>query len=111
MTSQNFDLNPGMLGAGSSPKLIYVFFLLKLCTNYFETMRATLDTGNIDAATAALIAFCPDKQTREALWSQYTEDKSNGRDIVSASAITVGDLISYLSDTLEFTESSTGGFL
>ena len=103
------DLPQGLIGPGASPKNIYVFFLLNLCKNYFETMRGG-DGENIVSATAALVAFCPDKKTREALWKTYTAEKEKA-DTLTASVMTVGDLISYLSDTLEFTEKSTGGFL
>jgi hypothetical protein len=113
MAQGSADLPQGLIGPGASPKNIYVFFLLNLCKNYFETMRTDSDkAGSVDSATAALVAFCPDKKTREALWKTYTaeKEKSDG-DTLTASVMTVGDLISYLSDTLEFTEKSTGGFL
>ena len=107
-----------LIGPGSSPKILYVYFLLKLCTNYFETMRMGSDqSGNIDAATAALIAFCPDKATRESLWNTYqttkTKKTDKGEELgnLTASVFAIGELISYLSETLEFTETVTAGFL
>lgn len=107
------------LSSGASPKGIYLIFLLNNATNYFLTMRTSRDDGTIEQATAALLAFCPDSGVRENLWKRYTriingEEQVGGvggSNVVTASVIVVGDLVSYLSDTLEFTEKSTGGFL
>jgi hypothetical protein len=76
-------------------------------------MRIGADkTENIDAATAALIAFCPDKATRERLWNTYQTVKGEGgSNTLTASVMAIGDLISYLSETLEFTENVIAGFL
>ena len=107
------------LSSGASPKGIYLIFLLNNATNYFLTMRTSQDSGTIEQATAALLSFCPDQVIREKLWRRYTniiEGKEpgapiGGSTVVTASVLVVGDFISYLSDTLEFTEKSTGGFL
>ena len=107
------------LSSGASPKGIYLIFLLNNATNYFLTMRTSRDDGTIEQATAALLAFCPDAAIREKLWKRYTNIVNGneevggvgGSNVVTASVIVVGDLVSYLSDTLEFTEKSTGGFL
>jgi hypothetical protein len=107
------------LSSGASPKGIYLIFLLNNATNYFLTMRTSQDAGTIEQATAALIAFCPDKDIREKLWNRYTSIVTGqetgapigGSTVVTASVLVIGDFISYLSDTLEFTEKSTGGFL
>jgi hypothetical protein len=110
MVSPAFDIPQSLMGSQASPKALYIFFLLRLCSNYFETMRTTSDdTDSIDAATAALVAFCPDKKTRETLWVTYSTTKAS-ENTLTASVHTIGDLISYLSDTLEFLEKSTGGF-
>jgi hypothetical protein len=102
-----------LTGPGSSPKQLYVFFLLRLCSNYFETMRMSSgDMGNVDAATAALIAFCPDKGIREAIWNSYVnQKKKDDGNTMTASVNAVGDLITYLSESLEFVETATAGFL
>jgi hypothetical protein len=107
------------LSSGASPKGIYLIFLLNNATNYFLTMRTSRDDGTIEQATAALLAFCPDASVRENLWKRYTRIVTGeeqvggvgGSNVVTASVMVVGDLVSYLSDTLEFTEKSTGGFL
>jgi hypothetical protein len=105
------------LSSGSSPKGIYLIFILNLANNYFLTMRTSQDMGTIDQATAALIAFCPDDKKRKELWSEYDSLKSGddthigGSSTVTASVMVIGNLVSYLSDTLEFTEKSSGGFL
>jgi hypothetical protein len=107
------------LSSGASPKGIYLIFLLNNATNYFLTMRTSQDSGTIEQATAALISFCPDKEIREQLWQRYTNIITGveqgapigGSSTVTASVLVVGDFISYLSNTLEFVEKSTGGFL
>ena len=117
MAGSDTGIPQNILGPGASPKILYVFFLLRLCTNYFETMRAGSDGGNIDAATAALVTFCPDREARERIWKLYEDTKAkkdaDGNPVsqITASVMAVGDLISYLSETLEFTETVTGGFL
>ena len=109
MPQGSTDLPMTVMGQGSSPKILYVYFLLNLCRDYFNTMR-TGQGGDIDAATAALVAFCPDKKERERIWKVYTSTKDRDG-TTTASVMAVGELITYLSDTLEFTEKSTGGFL
>ena len=82
-------------------------------------MRTSRESETIEQATAALIAFCPDKKKREELWDRYTKIVTGeeqgapigGSTVVTASVLVIGDFISYLSDTLEFTEKSTGGFM
>lgn len=101
------------LAGGGSPKALYTFFLFKLCTQYFEVMlQQDLKSGNIDAATNALIAFCVNKSKREELWNHYVElrgeDKRNAMD---ASAKTVGELMSYLGESLELEEEGIGGLM
>ena len=111
MPSTDSTFTPTTDMAGGSPKTIYLFFLLNLCSRYFDTMK-NADTANVDVdrATASLIAFCPDVTTRERLWTKYLERKNDAEiSVTGASVYTVGDLISYLSDTLEFIEKSTGG--
>lgn len=111
----SIDLTPtaALLNSGS-PKGMYVFFLLSLCKNYFECARDGGENGyssdSIERATAALIAFCPNRQVRESLWKKYGTERDEGNGF-TASVLTVGELISYLSEVLEFEESSTGGFL
>ena len=104
------DFTPTTGMAGGSPKTLYVFFLLNLCSRYFEVMRAG-ETYDIDAATASLVAFCPDREKREELWKTYMIEKQKTNSSVTASVLVVGDLISYLSEIMEFTEKSTAGFL
>lgn len=100
-----------LLGSGS-PKAMYVFFLLSLCKNFFESMRDDPSPKNIDSATLALVAFCPNRAERERLFEFYTKEKEGEqKNSLSASVKTVGELISYLSEKLEFEEEATGGFL
>ena len=94
-----------------SPKAMYTFFLLSLAKNYFETI-ITKDATSTENATAALIAFCPNREKRNELLQMYikSRDQYDGN-IISASTIVVGELMSYLSEMLEFEEQSVGGFL
>jgi hypothetical protein len=94
-----------------SPKMMYTYFLLYRCGKYLDGMEQPKNI-NVDTATASLLAFCPDVNTRNKMWKAYHErkkDKDVGND-VSASILTIGDFQAYLSEVLEFTESSTGGF-
>lgn len=110
--SSGIDLAPtGALLASGSPKGMYVFFLLSLCKNYFEVMRVQHGDSDIDSATAALVAFCPNREKRMELWRLYTKQKNNSEGILTASVFTIGELISHLSEVLEFEEQSTGGLL
>ena len=80
----------------------------------------------IDTATGLLLATCPHKPTRERLWEEYLvlkdgsaerineetgllipEQKPKGA--LTASILATGDLFTYLSDTLEFTEEAYAG--
>ena len=93
--------------ATSSPKGMYVFFLLALCKNFFESVR---DNKDMERPLTALVAFCPNRKERERIWLFYEKTKKE-TNTYQASILTVGELISYLSDTLEFEESSTGGLM
>lgn len=111
-TQPSIDLTPTTALLNGSPKSMYVFFLLSLAKNYFEVMRVASPHEDIESATAALIAFCPNKTKREELWELYiTRKEGSNKSILTASVYTIGDLISYLSETLEFEEESTGGLL
>jgi hypothetical protein len=108
----SIDLTPtqSLLSSGS-PKGMYTYFLLALCRNYFETAKTSDSTGSdIERATVALISFCPNRQRREELWDYYLDQKKDVNTF-SASVHVVGELISYLSELLEFEEYSTGGLL
>lgn len=110
--SPQIDINPPATLAGGSPKSLYVFFLLGLAKNYFECMRCGPDELDIDSATASLIAFCPNRGKREELWRLYVKQRDEpGSTHLTASVYCVGEFISYLSETLEFEESSTGGLM
>lgn len=103
------DLNPIAANSMGSPKGMYVYFLLALCRNYFETMKDG-STISIDSATAALIAFCPNREKRKELWDGYIKEKSH-TNTTTSSVYAVGELVSYLSEVLEFEERSTGGLM
>lgn len=98
-----------------SPRTMYTYFLLSLAHEYFTTMKSG-DSGetNIDRATAALVAFCPNREMREHLWNFYSESKKDrygNKNVESASVHVIGELISYLNEVLEFEENVSGGVL
>ncbi|MDD3645561.1 MAG: hypothetical protein PHR19_08550 [Bacteroidales bacterium] len=98
-----------------SPRTMYTYFLLSLAHEYFTTMKngESGDT-NIDRATAALIAFCPNREMRENLWQFYSEGKKDAygnKNLETASVHVIGELISYLNEVLEFEENVSGGVL
>ena len=97
--------------SGGSPKGVYTFFLLACAKNYFEVMRENSTDFNIEGATVALIAFCPNRAKREELWDFYTQHKTDTKNTVYSSSRAVGELISYLSEVLEFEEQAYAGLL
>jgi hypothetical protein len=114
----------GTMSGVASPKLLYTAFLLGMCRDYFALMLKSdleLDGHTIDRATACLIAFCPDKPTRDKLWNEYNKNKNpnkcedpkniNTNDMTSASIMVVGDLIDFLTSVLDLSESANAGFL
>jgi len=112
-------INPsGEIGGGiSSPKQMYTFFMLQQCGKYFDALQnynnkpdGNKSTFNIEAATAGLIAFCPNTAKRKALWVGYVNDKKTDGEL-SASILAIGSLIEYLTDALEFDEQSTAGLM
>jgi hypothetical protein len=119
----SIDLTPvNSLLSNGSPKGAYVYFLLSACKSYLEVMRGDGSASQVHDATMALIAMCPNREKRYELWRFYLKDVGelkkefsslfgDGGATVHASTFVIGELISYLSEVLEFTEDSTGGFL
>jgi hypothetical protein len=108
----------GAMSGAASPKLLYTSFLLGMCRDYFALMlrpESELSNQTIDKATATLIAFCPDKQTRVKLWEEYiVKTKEAGDDsgkVATASIHTIGDLIDFLTSVLDLSDSASAGFL
>lgn len=105
------DFTPTTDLLGGSPKMMYTYFLLNQCTKYLDAMK-TPDKIDVEAATASLLAFCPDTKRRDKLLDDFKErcnDPKLKKSIVTASILTIGDFNAYLSEVLEFTEKSTGG--
>jgi len=94
-----------------SPKGMYTYFLLACAKNYFERLSSGADNIDIEGATLALIAFCPNRAKREELWDFYKVRKETTKDTQYSSVHTIGELISYLSEMLEFEEQSNAGIL
>jgi hypothetical protein len=100
---------------GGSPSEIYLLFILGLCKEYFKAV-STLEPKAIDASTAALISFVPARTIRERLWREYVEKKEAFKGqaaaaTLSASVYIVGEVISELSELLEFTAEGHGALL
>jgi F0F1-type ATP synthase gamma subunit len=88
-----------------TPKDKYVDFFFNQFGCYTNILRSEANEKELDRATAALIAICPDIKLREDLFKKYTENKK-ALGVVTASAGLAGNFMSYISDTLEFTEKS-----
>jgi len=105
------DFTPTTELLSGSPKMMYTYFLLNQCAKYLDAMRQPKDV-NIDTVTNSLLAFCPDVARRDKLFDKYIERKQDPKieNAVTASILTIGDFQAYLSEVLEFTEKSAGGF-
>lgn len=88
-----------------TPKDKYVDFFFNQFGCYTNILRSEANEKELDRATAALIAICPDIKLREDLFKKYTETKKT-LGVITASAGLAGNFMSYISDTLEFTEKS-----
>ncbi len=88
-----------------TPKDKYVDFFFNQFGCYTSILRSETNEEVLDRATAALIAICPDIKIREELFKKYTEKKAVDG-VTTASAGLAGNFMSYISDTLEFTEKS-----
>jgi hypothetical protein len=89
-----------------TPKDKYVDFFFNQFGCYTNILRSETNEKELDRATAALIAICPDIKIREQLFKKYTDKKKEPGGVVTASAALAGNFMSYISDTLEFTEKS-----
>ena len=97
---------------GSSPKMLYTAFLLGLVREYFSLiMQADVGSGQIDRGFTALVAFAPDKDTRERIHASYTDKCKAGMEHEHAAVMCIGDLVDYLSSALDLVESSEGSYL
>jgi hypothetical protein len=103
--------------SGGSPKIIYTIFLIGLCKSHFEAMGSG-SISIVNFKTAALIAYCPNRDKRDELWRTYSEESKMSGDpeqdmskMVTASVHAVGELMSYLNTVLEFETVSTAMIL
>ena len=104
------DFTPTTELLGGSPKMMYTYFLLQRAGKYLDAMMNP-DEIDIEAATASLLAFCPDVKKRDEMFDSYVRRKNDttvGKK--TASILTIADFQAYLSEVLEFTEKSAGGF-
>jgi len=105
------DFTPTTELLSGSPKMMYTYFLLNQCAKYLDAMKQPKEV-NVDSATTSLLAFCPDVARRDMLFDAYIKRKMDPKieNAVTASILTIGDFQAYLSEVLEFTEKSSGGF-
>jgi hypothetical protein len=107
--STPFEYSPSAELMGSSPKTLITLFLLGRYNHYLDQMDNPKDI-NLDTATAALLSTMPNIPIRDVLFKTYLERKNNPNiEVITASILTTGDWFAALSETLEFTERSTGG--
>lgn len=105
------DFTPTTELLAGSPKMMYTYFLLQRAGKYLDAMLNQIDEETLETATASLLAFCPDVKKRDELFDNYVRRKQDpevGKK--TASILTIADFQAYLSEVLEFTEKSTGGF-
>lgn len=97
---------------GGSPNVMYSAFLLFEAHEYMKMMRESPDLiKNVDAGTAAYIAHYPDREVKARLFKQYAEEKEKpGNTKVTASILVISEMMSNLTDVMEWTNKSFGGF-
>ena len=94
-----------------NPNLMYSAFLMMECHEYMAMMRESSDkVKNVDAGTGALIAMYPDRAVKKKLMELYLEEKQKDGGAVNASIITISEMMSCLSDVMEWTQKSYMGF-
>ena len=94
-----------------NPNLMYSAFLMVECHEYLAMMRENADKiKSVDAGTGALIAMYPDREVKKQLFKMYLEEKKNDGGAVNASILTISEMMSCLSDIMEWTQKSYGGF-
>lgn len=94
-----------------NPTLMYSAFIMVECHEYMSMMRETPNekVKNIDAGTAALIAMYPHRDVKERLFAMYEKEKEKDG-AVTASIRTISEMMSCLSDAMEWTQKSYAGF-
>jgi len=96
-----------------NPNLMYSAFLMVECHEYLAMMRESTKELNIDAGTGALLAMYPDREIKKKLQALYLEiknDPKNEGGKTNASILTVSEMMSCLSDVMEWTTKSYQGF-
>lgn len=97
-----------------NPNLMYSAFLLVECHEYLTMMRETSKKDlDIDAGTGALLAMYPDRGVKKKLQDMYVDlkaDPKNEGGKLNASILTISEMMSCLSDVMEWTLKSYQGF-
>jgi hypothetical protein len=129
---KGLNLAPLLNGAmaSGSPKGMYVFFLLSAANMFLEEMRMSDKSGGSDRSVSnsalGLIAFLPEKNKRKTLFQLLVDldkkspaamqwaEKEYGyypKTQSAVAALVVGELVDYLSETLELVEVESGGMV
>lgn len=95
-----------------NPNTMFAMFLLSECHEYLAMMRESkTGTLNIDVGTASLLAMYPDRDIKKKLTEHYEAEKRvPGNNVATASVNTISEMMSCLSDVMEWTQKSYGGF-
>lgn len=95
-----------------NPNLMYSAFLLVEAHEYMRLMRESPDLiKNVDAATAAYLAHYPDREVKKRLFKMYDDEKKKpDSNKITASINTISEMMSSLSDVMEWTQKSYQGF-
>ena len=104
------DFTPTTDLLSGSPKNMYLFFLLQRAGKYLDAMMNP-EGINVGTATASLLVFCPNEKKRDEFLDKFhnlSKDPKVG--VNTASILVIGDFQAYISDVMEFTSKSTGGF-
>jgi len=103
----NPENNQGLLNS-SSPKVLYSTYVLSIARGVFDALGPN-DEEALDRKAQCLCAFVLDADEQMRIWKQYEADREKTNVATAAIALT-GKVIRSLSQSLEWTESSFGGW-
>lgn len=101
MSEFKMDISSVESAAGTSPKSLYMLFILNLCKAFFEA-TVNCEPHKVEKAILALVALSvPEEKRRNDLWALYRQhrDEKNGNEY-SAAVIVVGIVMAEISDVM-----------
>lgn len=111
MAENGIDLSPlGQYSLGGSPKQMYTYFLLSLMKDFFTGVKVN-DSEQLENCIMALVACIPDANEQKRLSDFYFDQRNKNKPIRQAAILTLGQVTIFLNNTLEFSETSTGGLI